>query len=134
MATEIRHISFSNLRRHGRHELKFVYEHLGHLWLTFHGKPRAVIIPMRDEEILHAACGMNPDMALHRARVDFDRRVDAIERREALLSKPVTTIERGYPPPGLTDAEHDKTYDPNGWGSDPRAEMARRVRAEYDLD
>ncbi|MBY5935330.1 hypothetical protein KUV51_20150 [Tateyamaria omphalii] len=115
MATEIRQISFSNLRRHGRHELKFVYEEMGHLWLTFHGKPRAVIIPMRDETILHRAIGLDPREALHRAQIDHSRHVAAIEERKRWLSDPMMTVERLYPRVGTSDAEHKKvlTYDPH---------------------
>lgn len=122
MATEIRQISFSDLRRHGRHELKFVTEEMGHLWLTFHGKPRAVIIPLRDEAILHKAIGLDVREALHRAHVDHSRMVSAIEERGTWRSTPVITQERGYPPMGQSQAAVDV---------DPRTLRAQEIAAMY---
>ncbi|KIC48226.1 hypothetical protein [Tateyamaria sp. ANG-S1] len=131
MATQIRKISFSNLKRCGRNELKFVYEDLGHLWLTYHGKNRAVIIPMRDEAILQRAIGVNPEVVWHRAQIDHDRRAAAFAERMRWQSEPVATLERLYPPVGVSDAQGTKVLEDKQIGRNPRDERARQIRAMY---
>ncbi len=100
MATEIRKISFTGLRRQGAPALKFVTEERGHLWLTFHGKPACAIISMNDERVLHRALGMDPNEAMHRALVDADRMAAAINERRMQMVMP---DQSGYPAKGLDD-------------------------------
>ena len=83
------------------------------------------------EEVLHQAIGSNPEVALHRARVEFDRRVAAIETRKRWLSEPVMTVDRRYPPLGQTDAEDNKVVEDSAWATDPRVTLARQVAQEY---
>ncbi|WP_299293592.1 hypothetical protein [uncultured Tateyamaria sp.] len=106
MPTEIRKISFTEFRKHASRELKFVHEEMGHLWLHHHRKPMCVVIPMRDEMVLHRAIGLNPEEALHRACVDHARRVAAIEDTARWRSEPVLPLSGGYPPMGMDDAEY----------------------------
>mmetsp|Transcript_29546 Transcript_29546/g.58081 ORF Transcript_29546/g.58081 Transcript_29546/m.58081 type:complete len:115 (+) Transcript_29546:3278-3622(+) len=108
MPTEIRKINFTQFRKHASHELKFVYEELGHLWLHNHCKPRCVVIPMRDELVLHRAIGLDPIEVMHRAMVDADRMVAAIEERKRWMSEPVLPWSGGYPSVGMDDETYRK--------------------------
>lgn len=108
MATEIRRISFSNMRRNFGREVKFVTQELGHLWLTQYGEPRCVLIPMRDEVVLNRAIGLNPTEALHRVMVDTDRMVSAIEERRRWASDPVMPLAGDYPLVGMDDRTYGK--------------------------
>ena len=100
MAIEIKQISFTDLRRRGAPALKYATEGVGHLWLSFRGKPRCAIIPLNHERILNRALGVNPDEALHRALVDADRMVSAINERRM---QDVLPYSGGYPSMGLDD-------------------------------
>ncbi|MEL7126556.1 MAG: hypothetical protein AAGK30_10000 [Pseudomonadota bacterium] len=106
MPTEIRKISFTDFRKHASRELKFVHEELGHLWLSHHGKPMCVVIPMRDELVLHRAIGLNPHEAMHRAMVDADRMASAVEERRRWVSDPVLETSGWYPKVGMDDATY----------------------------
>ena len=104
MPSQIRRISFSDFRRHMASEMKFVSHEMGHLWLFQHGRPRGVVIPMRDEAVFHRAVGLNPREAFHRAMVDCDRRVSAIRQKERWVSEEMMcNLTHGYPPCGMDD-------------------------------
>lgn len=107
MATEIRKISYSDFRKHLGTEMKFVHEEMGHLWLFQHGHPRGVVIPMRDEAVLHRAVGLNPAESFHRAMVACDRRVAAINERSRWVSTEVMTQPgHMWPALGMTDESY----------------------------
>lgn len=103
MATEMRLISFTGLRRQGAPALRFVTEEAGHLWLTFHGKPTCAVIPMAHERVLHRAIGINPTEAMHRALVAADRMVGAITEHRMQQVMPAGS---DYPNVGLDDATY----------------------------
>ena len=104
MPTQIRQISFSDFRTHMRQEMAFVSQELGHLWLMYRGTPRGVVIPMRDEAVLHRAVGLNPYEAFHRAMVDCDRRIAAInEKTQWVSTEMMMNNGHGYPPVGMSD-------------------------------
>ena len=108
MATEIRKISFSNMRQHFGREIKFVTEEMGHLWLTQYGEPRCVLIPMRDEAVLHRALGLDPAQALHNVMVKADRMVAAINECQRWRSEPVTPLSGFHPLVGMDDQTYRK--------------------------
>lgn len=115
---EIRKINSKKFVQHFGTEIKFVTEEMGHLWLCFRNKPRAVIIPMRDEELLHDIQGRSFEEILHKANVRRARTIRAAYRLEAYKSELVEENDREIPYRGLTDPEWDALqkywFDTNG--------------------
>lgn len=105
---EIRKLNSTTFVKNFGTEVKFVTEENGHLWLAFRGKPRAVLIPMRDEAILNEIQGRKFEDVMHKAQVRAARMVRAAWRAEKYLSEVVVDDERSVPPNGMTDADWEK--------------------------
>ncbi len=102
---EIRKINSKTFVQHFGKEIKFVTEEHGHLWLAFRGKPRAVIIPMRDEAILSEIQGRKFEDIFHRANVRAARMVRAAYRDNYYRSEIVEDENREVPYMRLSDEE-----------------------------
>ena len=108
---EIRKIMFTDFKQHMGQEIKFVTRDNGHLWLCFRGKPRAVIIPMRDEALLHEIRGRDFKEVLHKANVRHARKIRALWREKMYQSEMVEDDGFEVPPMQMTDeewAEHSR--------------------------
>ncbi len=79
---EIRNITFTDFKRRMGHEIKFVTQEKGHLWLAFRGHFRAVIIPMRDIALLNELQGRDFEDILHKANNRQARMVRAAYRQD----------------------------------------------------
>lgn len=102
---EIRKINSTTFARHFGSEIKFVTEDKGHLWLHFRGKPRAVVIPMRDEAVLNDVQGRDFEDLVHKANVRHARMVRAAYRQKKYRSEIIEDSANEIPFHRLTDEE-----------------------------
>lgn len=117
---EIRKINSKTFVRHFGKEIKFVTEENGHLWLCFRDRPRAVIIPMRDEAVLNELQGRSFEDIMHKAQVRAARMVRAAHREECYRSEMIEDDDREVPAYRMTDEQWQANkrywYDRNGSG------------------
>ena len=109
---EIRKINSKTFAQHFGKEIKFVTEENGHLWLSFRGTPRAVIIPMRDEAVLNELQGRSFEDIMHKAQVRAARMVRAAWREDYYRSEMIEDDDREVPAYRMTDEqwEANKRY------------------------
>lgn len=108
MRPEIRKITSSTLAKNFGQELKFVTEENGHLWIFQHGKPRAVVIPIKDEAVLHELQGRSFKEILHKANIEHARTIRAAWRARMYQSELVENQDFAIPPKDFTDAEWEE--------------------------
>lgn len=103
---EIRKINSTTFAKNFGHEIKFVTQEYGHLWIAFRGVPRAVVIPMEDEAVLNELQGRKFEDIMHKAQVRASRMVIAAFRENHYRSEMIEDSDRSVPPYRMTDEEY----------------------------